>query len=108
MTTFLHTSFPTAQLSDQVIRVTPDNSHAIAAIANNTIFVNLTTGAEDARISTGVVGDIEISFDGRFAFVSNFNARIINIATRTLVATVPFAACVPAPPPAPPPSRPPP
>jgi YVTN family beta-propeller protein len=89
-------SFPTAQLSEQVIRVTPDNSHAIAAISNNTIFVDLATGTEDARIPTGVVGDIEISFDGQYAFVSNFNARVISIASRSLVATIPFAACVPA------------
>jgi YVTN family beta-propeller protein len=85
-----------ADLSDQVIRITPDNSHAMAAISNNVIFVDLTTGVESARLATGVVGDIEISHDGQFAFVSNFNARIINIASRTIVATVSFAPCVPA------------
>ncbi len=81
-------------LSDQVIRITPDNSHAIAAISNNVIFVNLATGVRDATINTGSVGDIAISFDGQYAFVSNFNARLIDIATRTLVDTIPFAPCV--------------
>ena len=87
-------SFTTPVLSGQVVRITPDKNHAITGISNNVIFVNLTTGAVDAQIMTGVVGDIEISFDGQYAFVSNFNARIIHIPSRTLVATVPFAACV--------------
>ena len=87
-------SFGTPILDGQVIRITPDKNHAIAGISNNVIFVNLTTGAIDTQIETGVVGDIEISFDGQYAFVSNFNARVIHIPTRTLVKTIPFAACV--------------
>lgn len=87
-------SFPTPTLDGQVIRVTPDKSHAIAGISNNIIFVNLTTGVLATQIMTGVVGDIEISFDGQYAFVSNFNARVIHIPSRTLAATIPFAACV--------------
>src|SRR6185503_1793794 len=35
-----------------------------------------------------------ISNNGQYAFVSNFNARVIDIPSRTLVATIPFAACV--------------
>jgi YVTN family beta-propeller protein len=84
----------TQQLSEQVIRITPDKSHAIAAISNNVIFVNLTSGATTATLATGSVGDIEISHNGQFAFVSNFNARVINIATQTIVATMSLAACV--------------
>ncbi len=81
-------------LMAQVIRITPDESHAIAAISNNVIFVNLATGVTTATLSTGSVGDIELSFDGQFAFVSNFNARVIRIATQQIVRTIPFAACV--------------
>lgn len=80
-------------LSDQIIRITPDKSHAIAAISNNVIFTNLATGARAATINTGVVGDIELSFDGQYAFVSNFNARIIDVPARTLVKTISYAAC---------------
>ncbi|MFN0135375.1 MAG: hypothetical protein ACKVS9_04570 [Phycisphaerae bacterium] len=83
-----------ADLWNQVIRITPDRSHAIAGLINSVIFVNLNTGATATEIATGTPGDIEISHDGQFAFVSNFNARVINIATRTLVSTMPFAACV--------------
>jgi YVTN family beta-propeller protein len=82
-----------ANLESQIIRITPSRSHAIAAISNNVIFVDLTTGVTSATISTGVVGDIELSFDGQYAFVSNFNARVIQIASQTLVKTIPFAAC---------------
>jgi len=87
-------SFPTTTLSGQVIRITPDKAYAIAGISNNVIFVDLTTGAVAATINTGSVGEIEISHNGQYAFVSNFNCRVIDIATRALVATIPFAACV--------------
>jgi YVTN family beta-propeller protein len=87
-------AFTTAEnLSNQSIRITPDKSHAIAAISNNVIFVNLTTGATTQTIMTGSVGEIEISFDGQYAFVSNFNARVIDIASQMLVDTIPFAPC---------------
>ncbi len=81
-------------LQSQVVRLTPDKSHALAAISNNVIFVNLSTGARAATISTGVVGDIELSYDGQYAFVSNFNSSVINVATRTLAKTLTLAACV--------------
>ena len=88
-------SFSTANnLTNQIIRITPDKSHAIAAISNNVIFVNLTSGATTATLYTGSVGDIEISFDGQYAFVSNYNARVIDIASQTIVRTMTFAACV--------------
>lgn len=87
-------TFPTPVLDGQIIRITPDKSHAIAAISNNVIFVNLTTGAVATTIMTGVVGEVEISFDGQYAFVSNANARVIHVPSRTLVATIPFAPCV--------------
>ncbi len=83
----------TADFSDGVVRITPDKTHAIGAILNNAVFVNLTTGATAATISTGTVGDIELSFDGQFAFVSNFNSSVINVATRTLAKTLTLAAC---------------
>ncbi|MFQ5805403.1 MAG: hypothetical protein ACE5I3_03010, partial [Phycisphaerae bacterium] len=87
-------SFSTGdRLSDRIIRITPDKSHAIAAISNNTIFTNLTTGDRTATLYTGVVGDIELSFDGQYAFVSNYNARVIGIASQSIVKTMTFAAC---------------
>ncbi len=85
-------SFSTANdVTNQVIRITPDKSHAIAAISNNVIFVNLTSGATTATINTGTVGDIELSFDGQYAFVSNFNSRVIDIATQAQVDTLSLA-----------------
>ncbi|MDY7107690.1 MAG: beta-propeller fold lactonase family protein [Planctomycetota bacterium] len=81
-------------LRNQAIRITPDKNYAIAAISNNVIFVNLETGVTTATVSTGVVGEIEISHDGQYAFVSNYNARVIDIASQSLVKTIPFAACV--------------
>lgn len=91
----LSNSFTTStDLSEQVIRITPDKSHAIAAISNNVIFVNLTSGAQAAQISTGIVGDIELTFDGAYAFVSNFNSSVIDVNTRTLVRTLSLAPTV--------------
>jgi YVTN family beta-propeller protein len=82
------------QLQGQVIRITPDKNYAIAAIVNSAGFYSLATGARTSVISTGVVGDIEISYDGQYAFVSNANSRVISIATQSLVATIPLAPCV--------------
>ena len=40
------------------------------------------------------MGDIEITPDGQYAYVSNFNSRVIDIASQSLVKTITFAACV--------------
>ena len=80
-----------ADLFNQVIALTPDNQFAMAAILNNLIFVDLLNDQVTATINTGTVGDIVVSADGQYAFVSNANARIISIATQSLVATIPFA-----------------
>ncbi|MCA9285010.1 MAG: hypothetical protein KDA22_07345 [Phycisphaerales bacterium] len=75
------------------VRLTPDADFAMAASGNDVYFIDLASGATSS-ISTGVVGEIEISADGQYAFVSNFNARVIDLATQSLVATIPFGACV--------------
>lgn len=87
-------SFSTTDgIFDPFVRVTPDKTHVMAAISNNLIFHNLATGARTATIMTGTVGDIELSFDGAYAFVSNFNSRVIDVASQTLVSTLTLAAC---------------
>ncbi|NNM25813.1 MAG: beta-propeller fold lactonase family protein, partial [Phycisphaerales bacterium] len=83
-----------ADLLGQVIRLTPDGLHAIAAISNNVVFVKLSAGVTSSTIFTGVVGDIELSFDGTYAFVSNFNAAVIDVGAQSLVRTIPFGPCV--------------
>jgi YVTN family beta-propeller protein len=80
-------------IQNQIIRITPDKNYAIAAISNNVVFYSLASGATAATLFTGVVGDIEISFDGQYAFVSNANSSVINIATRTIAAVLPLAPC---------------
>jgi YVTN family beta-propeller protein len=77
-----------------VARLTPDNQHVMTGPLNSVAFVNLATGAIDATVNTGTVGDIEVSADGQWAFVSNFNAAVINLATKTLAKTITFGACV--------------
>lgn len=87
-------SYPTADaLYNELIRVTPDGAYAVASLLNDVIFVDLATGAETARINTGTPGDIEFSFDGQYAFVSNYNARVIDLASQSLVKTLTFASC---------------
>ena len=73
------------------VRVTPDKSHAIIAVQNAVEFIDLTTGTVASTVGTGTVGDIEISFDGQYALVPNFNFRIIDIATRSLVKSISVA-----------------
>ena len=87
-------SFATGDsLYNQVVRITPDKSHALAAVLNGVIFMNLTSGTVAASLSTGTVGDIEFSYDGQYAYVSNYNSRIISLATRSIVKTITLAAC---------------
>ena len=80
-------------LRNQIIRITPDQQFAMGSFSNDVVFVDLNTGA-NTIINTGAPGDIEFSFDGQFAFVSNFNARVIDLDTLTLVDTISFAPCV--------------
>ena len=74
-----------ADLFNQIVKLTPDGTHAMAAILNNMIFVDLAAGVTSTTISTGSVGDIEVSSDGQYAFVSNVNARTIDIASQSVV-----------------------
>ncbi len=75
------------------IRITPDKSYALQAVMNALDFVDLATGAVTSTVSTGTVGDIEISYDGQYALVSNYNTRVINIASQSLVRTITYASC---------------
>jgi YVTN family beta-propeller protein len=91
--TVANTFSVTESVDGAIIRFTPDSTHAMGAISNNVIFVNLTTGVTTATLYTGVVGDIEISYDGQYAFVSNYNASIIDIASQSIVKQITYAAC---------------
>lgn len=84
----------TQTLDPFIARLTPNKQHVMAAALNSVVFVNLATGAIDSTVNTGSPGDIEISADHQWAFVSNFNASVINLATRTLAATISFGPCV--------------
>jgi YVTN family beta-propeller protein len=77
-----------------IARLTPDNQFVMAGALNSVAFVDLATGSVATTVSTGTVGDIEVSADGQWAFVSNFNAAVIDLASRTLAKTIPFGACV--------------
>jgi len=78
---------------DRVGRIYPDKSHMVCGYLNDTFFVNLTSGAETARIITGTIGDIELTFDGQYAVVSNFTLRTLSLATQSVVGLASFAAC---------------
>ncbi len=81
-------------LWSQVVRITPDKSHALAAIMNNVVFINLSSGAVTATLSTGTVGDIQLTADQQSFIVSNYTTRKINIATQSVTAQMTLAACV--------------
>ena len=65
----------------------------VAAISNNVIFVNIASNTVTSTLYTGTVGDIELSHDSLYYFVSNYNSRIISIATQSIVKTMTLAAC---------------
>ncbi len=78
-------------IQGHVVRISPSKLYGIAPISNNVIFVELTSGAISSTVPTGIVGDIELSFDGQYAFVSNFNSSVIDVATQSLVDVVSVA-----------------
>lgn len=89
VTRTVSTSFDTpVELFGRLLRITPDKSHVITAALNDVIFVDLTTGLTTATLHTYAPGDIEISFDGQYAFVSNYYSSVIDIASQTIVATL--------------------
>ena len=91
MTLSVRDEFATVDdLTTRRVQVTPDKSHAIVGAVNDVHFVDLLTGATTAVIPTGIVGDIELSFDGSHAFVGNVNARLIEIASQSVVDTFSF------------------
>lgn len=83
--------FTGTTLTNQIIRITPDKTRALFSSLNSVRFLDLSTGTVSPPISTGTVGDIEFSFDDQYAFVSNFNSRVIDLATESVVAVLPLA-----------------
>ena len=75
-------TFPVTGAYGKVVRITADNQYALVPIDNNVLFVDLATGATAATLFTGAVGDIELSYDGKYAFVSNSPAAVIDVASQ--------------------------
>lgn len=80
------------QAFDPQVRLTPDRTRAIVAVLNAVEFIDLNAGSVLGTVSTGTVGDIEFTFDGLYAVVTNFNTRIIDLATRNVVRTLTVAS----------------
>ncbi|MFT5050586.1 MAG: YVTN family beta-propeller protein [Chlamydiales bacterium] len=74
-------------LPARCIRITPDGTHAIVGGEGVVHFVDLVSGLTSATLATGAVGDIELSHDGLYAFVGSVSGPLIEIATRSVVAT---------------------
>ncbi|MCU0979313.1 MAG: S8 family serine peptidase, partial [Pirellulaceae bacterium] len=74
-------TLPVTGAHSKVVRITADNQYALVPIDNNVLFVDLATGATAATLSTGALGDIELSFDGKYAFVSSSPAAVIDVAS---------------------------
>lgn len=80
--------------TSSICQITPDDQYVIGAISNNAIFMDLATGNITATLYTGTVGDVEISSDDQYAFVSNYNASVISLASQSIVKQITIAACV--------------
>lgn len=80
--------------NSQMLRITPDGRFALVGVFNYVLAVNLTTGRVAARMFTDLAGDLEISFDDRYAFTSGFAARIIDLADFRVVRSITLASCV--------------
>ncbi len=90
--TILGTTSTNASAFDPKVRITPDKTQAIVAVQNAVEFIDLGAGQVLGSVGTGTVGDIEFTHDDLYAVVTNFNTRVIRLATRSQVASLTLAA----------------
>ncbi|MCP3917343.1 MAG: hypothetical protein GY711_17490 [bacterium] len=82
------TSFgPTSTFLAQA-RITPDKQYALVNVQGGTDMINLTTGVIDSLAVGNTLGEIEFSFDGRYATVAGLNAGLVDLSTRTVASTL--------------------
>ena len=75
-------------ISSKHIAITPDSSTVLVGVTNALAIVNLDSSRVDAVLPTGAVFDVGITPDGVYGFVANYNARVIDIASRSIAATM--------------------
>lgn len=83
-------SFPgPAGMSAREIRLTDDDARAVVASASGVGFVDLTSGAASVVPVVAASGDLELTFDGQFVVAAGSPTIVVDVATETLVATLP-------------------
>ena len=90
--TILNTTPTNLSAFDPKVRLTPDKTEAIVGVQNAVEFIDLSAGQVVATVSTGTVGDIQFTFDDQFAVVTNFNTRVIQLSSRSVVSTMTVAS----------------
>jgi YVTN family beta-propeller protein len=75
-------------ISSKHIAVTPDSSTVLVGVFNALAIVNIDSSRVDATLPVGAVFDVQITQDGVYGFVANYNARVIDIASRSIAATM--------------------
>lgn len=81
---------PFDEISDRLVRFTPDGSEIVCWSGNFILFVDAGTGAVLAAIDHGffTVGDFDFTSDGSTLLVGSANLRVIDVATRTLLTSI--------------------
>lgn len=91
LTTYTNEGFyPADSNGNREALLTHDNNYAIVGNENDLLFINLQTGITETSVPTGAVLGLAISHDGQYAFVANLNARVIDIDSQAIVATMTF------------------
>ncbi len=75
-------------ISSKHIAVTPDGSTVLVGVTNALAIVNVDSSRVDATLPVGAIFDVAITLDGVYGFVANYNARVIDIAGRSIAATI--------------------
>jgi YVTN family beta-propeller protein len=70
------------------IGVTPDGSTVLIGILNNIVIVDVDSSKVDTTLYTGGVFDVDVTPDGAYGFVTNYYAKIIDIAGRSIAKTL--------------------
>jgi YVTN family beta-propeller protein len=89
-TEFIDEFWPVSDLTDRLIRFTPDGQEIVCWSGNFITFIDPDTGATLGSIDHGffTVGDLEFTADGSTLLVGSANLRVIDLATRSLITSI--------------------
>ncbi len=77
----------TDSISNHVVRITPDKSHAVVSTYNDVFFVDLSTGGTTATFYAATIFDMAITYDDSYLLVAGYEPEVVDLSSFTVVKT---------------------